>query len=484
MSNELDKQFSDKLQGYESLVDAEALWEAVKPATKKRPWMWLWLLFVVGLLGAGTGWYYTNQTATAALATTINSDLPINNLTTTEGSNLEYPEQNSQVNEQVDKEIVRKEESESQSVVSGTNDLMVATPIARARPADENDNSQTATEASVNSRSIAEFADVQVQETSTVESLNHPDELNETKTGAVVNETTQRTTIVDRQELVPGNNRLSVTKLALIPTLEAGLLADRSNDVTLPVISDLTERSYWSKGSPWFLELNAGYYLLDRTLETSHDSVYGNWLDTREQTESTLEANSFDVTLGYELSDRLELRSGIAYNQLNTAFNYAISSMAIDTVEGLQTIVYEGDTIVDSIFGPIARYTTSLQEKRTYNSFRQLEIPFLVAYNLGERKLHYQVEAGVRLLLQRRWEGNILNADDEFLDLSQTDWYENSLSLSFQAGLKAVYDLSAQTSIVGSVNLRYYPQAFTTETAPFKEQYQLSGATIGLRHNF
>ena len=60
MSNELDKQISERLHHYESAVDAEAIWDAVKPPRRRRPWFWLFLFF--GGIGiAGGAWWMLAQ---------------------------------------------------------------------------------------------------------------------------------------------------------------------------------------------------------------------------------------------------------------------------------------------------------------------------------------------------------------------------------------------------------------------------------------
>jgi hypothetical protein len=56
MSNELDKHFGEQLRGYESELDAEALWQAVKPPRRSRWGWWILLIFLVGLGGTAYWW--------------------------------------------------------------------------------------------------------------------------------------------------------------------------------------------------------------------------------------------------------------------------------------------------------------------------------------------------------------------------------------------------------------------------------------------
>ena len=57
MSNELDKHIGETLGQYESAVDAEALWTAVKPPKRRMPWFWLLALFgVVAIAGGFALW--------------------------------------------------------------------------------------------------------------------------------------------------------------------------------------------------------------------------------------------------------------------------------------------------------------------------------------------------------------------------------------------------------------------------------------------
>jgi hypothetical protein len=477
MSNELDKQFSDRLIGYESAVDAEALWEAVKPPRKKRPWAWLWLLLVGGIVLFSASWWYlddeqgsisvvaTNTTEAKTQTTSKNEAAIIENQTTAGIKSIAA-------------------DAASPEVTAANTTVSVSPTDLKTKPTLVSVETTTLTESTSattdDQETVIATAQTKALEESSDKNFNSPDLIPSTESTNPKN--TEEDSNAAPLKTIEASSRTQQEAASLITTLDMGLLPSQIN-TTLPALTTISEDSYFSKSSPWFLQLDAGYYGLQRTL-SNNDTLGNEWIDKRKQTESLLEANSFDVTLGYQLTKKWELRTGFAYTQINTAFNYTASSIEVDTVEGLQVIVYENGAVVDSIFGPVASYTATLQEKRTYNSFRQWEVPLLLAYNFGAGKIHYQAEAGLRLLVQRQWEGNIINTSNEFVDLSERDWYRNSLGVSFQAGIKAMYDLTPRTSVLAGFSARYHPQQFTTDNAPFKERYQLLGASIGLRHRF
>ena len=240
-----------------------------------------------------------------------------------------------------------------------------------------------------------------------------------------------------------------------------------------------------SKNSPFFAQIDVAYFGLQRELE-SRDSLAGDWASDRTNSEELLEGVSADLSFGYRSQRGWQVRGGLGYTQINTLFGNTVTTQTVDSVEGLQVLIYNADNSVDSIMGQIAYYETTTRLKQTYNSIRQWELPILAGYNFELGRLTLLAEAGVRLQLDRSWEGTVLNQDLEsnFQDLSTTDWYRTGLGVSLQGGLQLAYPITSKIDILAGGSVRYNLQDFSSDASPFVERYQLLGGQLGLRYRF
>ncbi len=232
---------------------------------------------------------------------------------------------------------------------------------------------------------------------------------------------------------------------------------------------------------PYFMQLDATYHTLRQKLAT--DS-FPDWVAQRQSSERPLEALTFDLSAGYLHKTGWQVRAGLGYTRINTEMNTTLTRVSVDSVEGLQAIVFLPGNAVDSIYGAIASFTTTTSERRTFNSFRQVEVPVMVGYQLGSGAWTVLAEGGVRLRLSRTQEGQILARDGSFSDLETLGTYRSGLGYSLQAGLTVGYAFHPQMRVQAGVVWQYHPQDFTTAEAKFSENYRMLGFSLGGRYVF
>jgi hypothetical protein len=284
-------------------------------------------------------------------------------------------------------------------------------------------------------------------------------------------------------EVVNSNQRLS-TFAPEIETLtfEAKYAGEKNELVEVTPAATAYRRS---KNSPFFAQIDAAYFGLQRKLENK-DSLASDWANERANTEQLLEGLSADLSFGYRSRGGWQFRGGLGYTQLNTLFESTVTTQTVDTVQGLQLLIYGPGNSVDSIFGPVAYYETTTRAVQTYNSIRQWELPLLAGYNFELGRLTLLAEAGVRLQLSRSWEGRVFSPDLEnnFQDLSATDWYRTGLGVSLQGGLQLAYPITSKLDVLVGGSIRYNLQDFSGDESPFRERYQLLGGQLSLRYRF
>lgn len=233
---------------------------------------------------------------------------------------------------------------------------------------------------------------------------------------------------------------------------------------------------------PYFMQLDATYHTLRQKLAT--DS-FPDWVAQRQSNERPLEALTLDLTAGYRDKTGWQVRAGLGYTRINTEMNTTLSRVSVDSLEGLKCIVFLPGNAVDSVYGNVGVTVTNSSQWRTFNSFRQVEVPVLVGYQWGAGAWTLLAEGGVRLRLSRTQEGRILAQDGvSIADLATMDTYRSGLGYSLQAGLTVGYAFHPQMRVQAGVAWHYNPQDFTTAEAKFSENYRMLGFSLGGRYVF
>ncbi|MEO0727662.1 MAG: hypothetical protein AAFZ63_24175 [Bacteroidota bacterium] len=497
MSNELDKHFGDQLHAYESEVDAEAIWAAVRPPRRRRPWLWLFLLFGL-LISAGAAWWSLTDTnnpgdlveqaiqeqQTMNVEQVIESDAPWNTdnnhiATATEftlaetGSTTEgQPEQqiSTAENEITGQRIAVTAEVETGLAANITDqstevqgdldtDLTVQMPQVVAQ------EESTSAQAGLSIEMVSEVVDSEPASAGTTDS--EQDEM--TEPSADVSQIVTFETSKGRDYAAIGYR---------LPTLAEQLISNNTLEEQLGT-PELYRRGRRSL-SPWSVQMDGACMAIRRTLEPDSLTPF---ISRRVATETVLDAWSTDLTVGYNWHQNWQVRAGLGYTQINTQFSLNETQVRIDTFLGVQTIVFNPNGTADTILGPVLQTETIERERRIYNSFRQWELPILVNYETSLGKLSLIAEAGVRLRLSRTWEGQVIvNQEERVEPWEDQDWYRTSIGVGLQAGLHLGYELSQQLQLRAGATVRYTPTDFSTEQVGFKEGYQLGGLQVGLRY--
>jgi hypothetical protein len=483
MSNELDKHIGETLGRYESSVDAEALWQAVKPPKKRKPWLWL-LLLAGAVVVAGGLWSWSTNNEEGRM---VESSLPIVDNTALSGEKevtVSVPEAEDKIAVPAAEEttVDRVGETGRGSVVETEN----ATPFF---PEVRKEVNSEANRIGTKEKITADNISIDNTERKGV-NIEDPI-LAVAEKGSVIiplNEEEENTTLLPSiqgkpLEVVTTKER-STTSTPLVEKLNFGVKSTGSENEVMEITPVATTYRRSNKSS-FFAQIDVAYFGLQRELENK-DSLAWDWVSDRTNTEELLEGLSADLSLGYRSEGGWQIRGGLGYTQINTLFGNTVTTQTIDSVNGLTMLIYHPDNSVDSIFGAVAYYETTNRQKQTYNSIRQWELPLLAGYNFELGRLTLLTEAGVRLRLNRSWEGTVSNRDLEngFQDLAAVDWYRTELGLSLQGGIQLAYPITSQLDILAGGSIRYNLKDFSSDASPFVERYQLLGGQLSLRYRF
>jgi hypothetical protein len=212
----------------------------------------------------------------------------------------------------------------------------------------------------------------------------------------------------------------------------------------------------------------------------SRNPEYEHYLESRNETESYLFAFSGALRLSAVNQSGLAIRSGINYSQISEKFDYFSGSEQI--VKYISRFDQQGNVIgTDTIIEVGTRH------KVTHNTYRMLDIPFLLGYEVGGNKLKASVNAGAYLNLLFRQRGDFLSPQDMtpvsfdssnpnaypvFRQQVGLGWY-GSVGLAFQAGQNLQFLVEP--------HFKLFPRPVTLDQFVLEQRYLTTGIFVGLR---
>lgn len=483
MSNELDKHIGETLGRYESSVDADALWQAVKPPQRRKPWLWLLLLLAGMVVVAGGLWYWSVDNKEGQMVE--NPPAVVDNaiLSGEKEATLSTPKTEDKVAAQTTQQTAVDSAQKATTSVAETENATKRPPKVYKK--EEVEANSTSTKRNTAADDIA-TGNAERKEVKTAESVVAISEKNTVV--APLNEEEEVTTVLSSLgtnplEVVTTNER-SISTLPVVETLTFRVKSTGSENEVMEITPAAATYGR-SKNSPFFAQIDVAYFGLQRELE-NQDSLAWDWASDRTNSEELLEGLSADLSFGYRSQRGWQIRGGLGYTQINTLFGNTVTTQTVDSVNGLILLIYGPNNSVDSFYGAVAHYETTTRQKQTYNSIRQWELPLLAGYNFELGRLTLLAEAGVRLRLNRSWEGTVSNRslENNLQDLATTDWYRTGLGLSLQGGIQLAYPITSQIDILAGGSVRYSLPDFSSDESPFVERYQLLGGQLSLRYRF
>ena len=225
-------------------------------------------------------------------------------------------------------------------------------------------------------------------------------------------------------------------------------------------------------GNKQYWELYAGP---DYAFKKYNDTANSALLEKRKASTSFMYAFSAGVRYTRVFSNGMSLRGGINYSQINEKFSYAQSNVVQLTYE----INQQGDTI-NSYYVRGTKYRTS------YNHYRTLDIPLLVGYELGNGRLHANINAGAVINIYSWQNGETL--DSSFQPVSFTSaksnspyQYKTNVGVGFMGGISLYYKLNESLHLLAEPYYRYNFSPMNKGTLSIQEKFSTIGLRLGLR---
>lgn len=510
--DELDKFIKKQVEQHKTSTDADLLWQKIQAKQhdkkkKKRRFFLFWLLGGLGIFLLSVLLFFIPP---ADSSKTIASESPDSNIKT-ELSNSVLPEVSTPESGEtaIGKSEVKKEEVKN-SLLTGSlakDKVSIKRTELKQNEVEASPLSEVSTMSSRNSMKKSGSDNTVIEPSLESEnaplppdseqntSLETPEDIT-TVPESIKSDAEQdagKTSSENSKEILADESNESDKKptedVSQIAEVPAAVLTDEPtpNDSTLaensePNISpqEKVKHLLFSTG------LSVSYGKPLRTL-SAKDAAGSDYLALRESSETPLDAVRITADFRMQFKNGFYLKSGVEYAQINERLDAYIERDSVETLaDQVLVLAFARDGSSSETIGEGEVVTTYWTQKKIFNRYRSLDIPFLVGYQSDrkDRKLNWFAEGGVSGNFWFDARGRLFKAEDELLVIEETeDVFKRRTGFSLLAAAGATYRLSDKWVVEISPDFRYRLSAITEETNSLEQKYAQFGLRVGLRYH-
>jgi len=229
-------------------------------------------------------------------------------------------------------------------------------------------------------------------------------------------------------------------------------------------------------GNKQYLEV---YISPDYGIRSLTDTSKSNGALLQQRKQSTNFSSAFSAGVRYTrvLKSGISIAGGLNYSQINEKLSYIQNNGSQIAVITSSTT---GDTIrIDTISGIV--------HKTSYNHYRSVDVPLLVGYEMGNDKIHINVNVGPVMNIYSWQHGEVLSQDSVPVSISSGKssslayQYKTNIGLGITGGVSVYYKLNDQLHVFAEPYFRYNFSAMTNSESPLQQKYTTVGIHLGVR---
>jgi len=213
----------------------------------------------------------------------------------------------------------------------------------------------------------------------------------------------------------------------------------------------------------------------DYAFRSLHDTGNSAYLQKRKESTGFKSGFSAGVRYTRVFNNSMSIRGGINFSQINEKFKYNQGNV----VQVTYIINTNGDTI--------GSYTTTgSRYKTTINRYRSIDIPIVVGYEVGNGKLHANINAGAMINIYSWQNGDMLDMAGNPVSIttgkgSSPYQFKTNAGIGFIGAVSVYYKLNERLHIMAEPYFRYNLSQMNKETITLKQKYQTAGLRLGIR---
>lgn len=226
-------------------------------------------------------------------------------------------------------------------------------------------------------------------------------------------------------------------------------------------------------GNKKYFEVYAGPDYVFRTL--TDDTANSAYLQKRKGSVKYLFAYSAGVRYTKVFGSGMSVRTGINYSQINEQFKSEKGRIS----QNVYIINTNGDTTGSYV-------QSGTQYKTSTNKYKSLDIPITVGYEMGNSKLHTNINAGAVVNISSSQKGFMLDNAGNVVDISSNKsssvyQYKTKAGVSFIAATSLYYKLTESLHVMAEPYIKLSLSPMTKPEISLKEKFHTAGLRLGVR---
>jgi len=225
-------------------------------------------------------------------------------------------------------------------------------------------------------------------------------------------------------------------------------------------------------GNKSYFEAYAGP---DYIFSSFSDPANAAYMRERKATVSPGFSYSAGVRYTKVFKNGMSIRTGVNYSQANERFKYVKGNVTHN--------IYITNPAGDTTGTYVERGT---QYQQSTNKYRSVDIPLVAGYELGNGKIHANVNAGVMINILSRQKGYVLDPSGTPVEISSGKTnsvysYKTNAGVSFLGAVSVYYKLNDKFHLLAEPYLRYGLSSVTKTDISLKQKNHTAGLRVGLR---
>lgn len=264
-------------------------------------------------------------------------------------------------------------------------------------------------------------------------------------------------------------NELKLKKYSFYPTLQLHQLP-QSPFIPCP------EAEKNTAGNKKYFEVYGGPdYVFRSFTDDTANSVY---LQQRKGSVKYLFAYSAGIRYTKVFGSGMSFRTGVNYSQINEQFKSEKGRIT----QNVYIINNNGDTTGSYV-------QSGTQYKTSTNKYRSIDIPLSVGYELGNGRLHANINAGAMINISSSQKGFMLDYAGNAVDISSGKsssvyQYKTKAGISFIGATSIYYKLNEKIHLMAEPYVKLSLSPMTKPEISLKEKFHTAGVRLGVRMDF
>lgn len=239
-------------------------------------------------------------------------------------------------------------------------------------------------------------------------------------------------------------------------------------------------KKYW--------EVYAGPDYAFNNYRTYGDTASNNYLLKTKA--STKFASAFSAGVRYTkvFSNAMSVRTGLNYSQVNEKFIYFNpNEIKFVTVITTRVVIRSpGDTLY--ISDTLQYQQSGTRTKTTNNRYRSIDVPLVIGYELGNGKVHANINAGLIINVYSWYKGDAL--DTLYQPVSITTGkgnpqyqFKNNIGIGFLGSASFYYKFTENMHLLIEPYFRYNLSPMSNNNSNLQQKFHTAGIRAGIRWN-